>query len=247
MIDLKKQLGAQSYCFRGFKKNEEVIEQIKKCGLSAIELCGVHADFTDESGFDDVISLYKAEGVDIVSIGVQGMKGEESVEEKYFDFAARAGAKFMSVDFAIDSTPASFRIAEKLADKYDIRLAIHNHGGPHWLGCSATLGHVFSQTSERIGLCLDTAWALDSREDPIAMVERFADRLYGLHFKDFVFDRARKPEDVVLGTGNVDLKKLGEKLREVDFSGYAVLEYEGDVDNPTPALIECVKAVCDQV
>jgi len=243
MIDLNKELGVQSYCFRNFKTNPEVIELVKKCTLSKIELCGVHADFTDEATFDGAINAYKAGGVDIVSIGVQGMKGDRATEEKFFEFVSRSGARFMSVDFVLGSTPESFRVAEELAEKYDVRLAIHNHGRRHWLGCAAMLEHVFSRTGERIGLCLDTAWALDSGENPVEMAERFASRLYGLHFKDFVFDRAGRVEDVVLGEGNLDLAAFVDVLKKIDFSGYAVLEYEGDVENPVPALSRCVAAV----
>ena len=48
---------------------------------------------------------------------------------------------------------------------------------------SATLvAQVFASTSPRIGLCLDTAWALDAHEDPVAMAGKFADRLYGVQF-----------------------------------------------------------------
>jgi sugar phosphate isomerase/epimerase len=123
-------------------------------------------------------------------------------------------------------------------------VGIHNHGGPHWLGCARTLQWVFDQTSERIGLCLDTAWALDSREDPVAMAERFGSRLHGVHIKDFVFDRARQPEDVIVGTGNLDLPGLLKTMDAVGFSGAVVLEYEGDVENPVPALSVGCKAKC---
>ena len=105
------------------------------------------------------------------------------------------------------------------------------------------LNQVFDNTSDRIGLCLDTAWALDAGEDPVAMAEKFGDRLYGVHFKDFTFDTARKHKDVVVGTGNLDLAGLYEVLKKIDFTGYAVLEYEGDVDNPVPALSECVEVI----
>ncbi|NCO33377.1 MAG: hypothetical protein GW893_05835, partial [Armatimonadetes bacterium] len=75
------------------------------------------------------------------------------------------------------------------------------------------------------------------------MANRFGDRLYGVHIKDFIFDRARKPEDVVVGTGNLNLEALFEAMNKVDFSGYAVLEYEGDVENPVPAVSKCVASV----
>jgi sugar phosphate isomerase/epimerase len=171
------------------------------------------------------------------------MRNNEAAESKFFECARRAGAKFMAVDFAVDQVPAGFRTAEKLADKFDVRLAIHNHGGRHWLGCCEILRHVFANTSARIGLCLDTAWALASGEDPVKMAAEFTARLYGLHVKDFVFDRAGKPEDVVVGTGALDLAGLVAAAKKINFSGYAVLEYEGDVENPVPAVKKCVAAV----
>jgi sugar phosphate isomerase/epimerase len=149
----------------------------------------------------------------------------------------------MSCDFAPEGVPAAFDLADDLAEEYGIKLAIHNHGGRHWLGNSQTLRSILGMTGDQIGLCLDTAWALDAGENPLKMIEEFGPRLYGIHIKDFVFDRARKPEDVVVGSGNLDLARLLSTLETANFNGYAVLEYEGDVENPVPALTECVKAV----
>ena len=242
-MGIAENLGVQSYCFRGFKENRKVAELVRQCGLSKIELCGVHADFSKEKEYDAVIATYRGAGVSIISIGVQGFRNDEAAERCFFEFAARAGARVISADFGVDTAPACYRAAEKLADKYDINIAIHNHGGRHWLGCAAMLRHVFAHTSPRIGLCLDTAWALDSGEDPLAMAKEFGPRLYAVHVKDFVFDRARKPQDVVAGEGNLDLRKLAAVLKDVGFRGAGVFEYEGDVDNPVPALQRSVAAV----
>jgi len=243
MTDIRNATGVQSYCFRGFKENSKVASLVREIGASTIELCGVHIDFNNEAQFDDVIATYRAAGIDIVSIGVQGFDGNEARERLWFEFAKRAGAKYISAHFNLGTVPAAYRVVEKLADEYDIRIGIHNHGGRHWLGSAEVLAWVFANTSERIGLTLDTAWALDSGENPVAMAERFGNRLYGLHVKDFVFDRARRPEDVVVGTGNLDLPGLAKVLDKVNFNGYSVIEYEGDVDNPIPALSQCVKQI----
>lgn len=243
MTNVKNELGIQSYCFRHFDQNATVIEKLKLCGVDKIELCGVHADFTDEDSFMGVLRQYADSGVEIVSIGVQSFNDDPENERKYFEFAKRAGAKFMSCSFGVESAPQSFESAEKLSQEYDIKLAIHNHGGYDWLGNAAILAKVFSMTGENIGLCLDTAWALQAGENPLEWVEKFGSRLYGIHIKDFVFDRAGKGEDVVVGTGNLDLPQLLKNLEAVNFSGYAVLEYEGDVENPVPALKDCVTAV----
>jgi len=243
MSDMVSRLGIQSYCFRGFESNEDVIRCLKECGVSTVELCCVHMDFSDVSAFDGVIGLYADAGIDIVAIGVETMLSNETEERKRFEFMKKAGAEVMSIDFHPSSSPESWRTAERLAEEYDVRLGIHNHGGHHWLGSSQMLEHVFANTNDRIGLCLDTAWALDSREDPVAMAERFGTRLYGVHVKDFVFDRARQPEDVVVGQGNLDLPAFLGTLEKVGFNGAMVLEYEGDVENPVPALTSCVNAV----
>jgi len=243
MFDINAELGVQSFCFRGFEQNEQVVEQLKGCGLTKIELCRKHVDFSDESSFDTIIELYQSNGIEIVAIGVCPFGNDEAEETKLFEFAKRAGAKGISANFKLDATPEAFRTAEKLADQYDINLAIHNHGGHHWLGSAEMLRHVFKTTSKRIGLCLDTAWALDSRGDPVKWTEEFGERLYGVHIKDFVFKPDRSPEDVIVGTGNLDLKGLIDRLKALDFSGYAVLEYEADVDNPGPAIKDCIAEV----
>jgi sugar phosphate isomerase/epimerase len=106
---------------------------------------------------------------------------------------------------------------------------------------------VFGKTSERIGLNLDTAWALDSRENPLEMVGEFGSRLHLVHIKDFVFKPDRTPKDVVVGSGNMDLRALDAALVAVEFAGEAILEYGGDVDAPVAALRACVAAVADQM
>ncbi len=233
-------LAVQSFCFRGFKDNDEVARLVRECGFARIELCAVHADFSDESAFDDIVGAYTDGGVQIVSIGVERLGTDETEVRKRFEFLRRAGASFMSVDFSIGEAPQAYRVAEKLADEYDVQLGIHNHGGLHWLSCPAVLEHAFSQTSPRIGLSLDTAWALHSHADPVEMIGRFSDRVFLLHLKDFVFDRAGRPEDVICGLGNLDLDALTGALKEIDFSGPAIVEYEADVDNPVPALQKCL-------
>ena len=236
-------LAIQSYCLRSTKENSEVAAKVNELGLDSIELCGVHVDFNDESKFDEVIGIYGDAGVQIVSIGVERFADDETHERKLCEFAKKAGAKQISADFAIDKVPDAYRTAERLAEEYHLKLAIHNHGGQHWMGCSDVLDHAFKNSNDRIGLCLDTAWAMHSHADPVKMCEQFADRLYGVHIKDFVFDRGRVPEDVVVGTGNLDLGGLMEHLEANAKVGYVVIEYEGDVEDPVPALRQCVGEV----
>ena len=82
----------------------------------------------------------------------------------------------MSISFAPEAMFDGLKNVEKLADQYDLKLGIHNHGGYDWLGNITILKYIFDHTSPRIGLHLDTAWAIDAMQDPIHMAEKFAAR-----------------------------------------------------------------------
>ena len=248
MLDVKAQLGVQSWCFRNFKTPAALIEQVKGIGLSRVEVCAVHADFNNESSFEGTIAEFKNADVQITSIGVQTFTGNEKTEENWFKFCKMAGAKMISATFDVATVPQSYRVAEKLAEKYDVVVGIHNHGGYDWLGNGMMLKHAFGYTSERIGLCIDSAWCLQAGEDPVKWAaETFARRLYSTHIKDFIFHRDGKPEDVVVGTGNLRLKEFLAAVMKSSRLAAVTLEYEGDVENPGPKLRECVERVAATV
>jgi sugar phosphate isomerase/epimerase len=236
-------LGLQSYCLRDFKTPDAVIAGLEQCGVTAVELCGAHANFDDAADAARVCEAFNKAGIAILSIGVQYLSGDVDKERAYFEILRKAGAHYMSVTFPPGIAAAQLRAIEGLAEEYDVQLGIHNHGGYNWLGSSEILRYMFSITSPRIGLTLDTAWAMDAGEDPLKMVKEFGQRLYGLHLKDFVFDRARHPQDVEVGDGNLNLPALATALQAVNFTGFTVIEYEVDPQNPIPALQGCVRNI----
>jgi sugar phosphate isomerase/epimerase len=236
-------LAVQSYCFRTIKDNRQVAACVGACGVDGIELCVAHVDLADERSWDEVIGAYRDAGVRIVSFGVARMGRDADLARRAFAFAAAAGAGHISVDFPVDAVPACYEVAGRLAGEYGVRLGLHNHGGRHWLGHPDVVGQALAAAPERVGLCLDSGWALDSWTDPVAWVERFRQRLYAVHFKDFVYERVRKPVDVVTGEGNLDLGAFCRALAAAGFSGPALVEYEGDPDDPVPAVTRCVQAV----
>lgn len=229
-------LGIQSWCFRGLKGNREIIDALRKCQVNRLEICGVHVDVNHPA---ETLKLYRDAGIIISSFGVNFFDTDEAACRKVFEFAVMADFPAISADLNYESLP----LVEKLCSEYGKKIAIHNHGRSHALGSVRELETLFSRSSRNIGLCLDTAWMLDAGEDPVAAAEKFRERLYGLHVKDFIFDRTGTPEDVVVGTGNLKLDALAEFLIRTSFNGYLTLEYEGEVDNPTPTLSHCVKNI----
>jgi sugar phosphate isomerase/epimerase len=240
---MKQPIAIQSWCYREFKPLSACLEKLKSTGVTAVELCGVHAEFTKPETWPGTIDTLNKAGVTAVAIGVEYLSGDEAIDEPRFKFCKEAGIKNMSISFKPEAMFDGIKTIEKLADKYDLQLGIHNHGGYDWLGNPPILEYIFKKTSKRIGLHIDTAWALDAKQNPVEMIEKFADRLVGAHVKDFVFDRARQPTDVIIGTGNLDLPRFMQTLNSMNFTGPLVIEYEGDAANPVPALSDCVKAM----
>src|ERR1035437_6021398 len=95
--------------------------------------------FRGTKALGDALTRLKACGVATVELsGVHG------------DFTRKAGASVIAVDFEPGAGPDVFRAAERVADEFDLRLAIHNHGGRHWLGNTQKLAHVFASTPRRL-------------------------------------------------------------------------------------------------
>ncbi len=240
---MNQPIAIQSWCYRHFKTLDAFCTQLKAAGVSATELCGIHANFSDPATFPSVVAQLKSAGVRVVAIGVERVGSDEAAERRRFEFCRAVGARNMSITFSPEAMFAGIKHAEKLADEFDVNLGIHNHGGYDWLGNATILKYVFERTSKRIGLHLDTAWALAAKQDPIKMVEQFGDRLHGVHVKDFTFDSKGDPSDVIIGEGNLDLPRFMSALKKVNFSGPLVIEYEGDETNPVPALARCVEVM----
>jgi len=239
-----RDFGVQSYCFRTTKDNAMLAKQVREIGVEKLEICGVHADFAKPEEFGAVVKTHTDAGVKIVSLGVQTFVGNTDVERKWFECAKIAGAKYISAHFSVDSFAMAVPSTAKLAEEYGIKVAIHLHGGYMFGGSADVIQHLLNIGGPTIGVNIDTAWAMQTgpyQGNPVEWAKKFAGRIYGVHYKDFVFERNAKWNDVIVGTGNLDLPAFVKALEDGGFDGFAVIEYEADPENPVPALTECVK------
>ena len=233
-------LGIQSFTFRNFKTLDELIGLLKKAGVSYVELCPGHLSCdSDEETIRNGLEKLKYAGITVDSYGVHNFTIDEKVNRKALEFAKIAGIKALTADIEPDAVD----LAERLSKEYNIRLAIHNHGKNHRYGTVEQLKDVFKKTGASIGLCLDTAWMLDTGTNPVEAAKMFEERLYGVHLKDFTFAADGKPQDVILGEGGLNLKEFFQTLESINFNGYLSIEYEGEPENPLPEVLECVQRV----
>lgn len=241
-MKINQTFGIHSYCFRNFSNAEFACDALA-LGVDNVSVSNVHGKFQEPDGFDEIIAIYRDAGLHISNIGVVQLTGDPAKDRNPFEFARRAGTKILAVNFSPSTFETASKLAQELAEEYDVRCGIHNHGGYHWLGNSEILAHVFKNSGPRLGLFLDTAWALAALQNPVEMARKFGDRLFGIHLKDFVFDRNGKPSDVVVGEGGLDLPAFVKAVEEAGFDGSCTLEYEAEPENPLPALQKCAAAI----
>jgi sugar phosphate isomerase/epimerase len=236
--------GIQSYCFREFKDNAVVAGKVRDLGLESLELCAVHADLGNPAEVAKVTDIYRQAGVSIVSIGVQTFTGADS-ERAWFESAVATGAKHISCHFQVDSFAKAVPRVRRWSREFGIRVGIHCHGGYMFGGQEDVLTYLLELGGPEIGLCIDTAWAMQAAgaKAPLTWAKKFAGRVYGVHFKDFLFEKTGQWKDVIVGTGSLDLPAFMHELREGGFDGMAVIEYEADPENPDPALKRCVDSM----
>lgn len=238
-----EKLALQSWSLRNIPDPVQMAAGVRELGLKAVEVSSAHVKPADEESVQRVIDACRENGVDIVAIGAGWFKRSPPTPRQIMEFAHKAGASVIGVQFRSEMMWDGIREAEELAEEFDVKLAIHNHGGKHWLGNPEILQYIFAKTGPRVGLLLDTAWMLDAGGDPLKAARQFGERLYGLHLKDFLFKPNRDHEERVLGEGNLDLKALFDTLTDIGFAGTISIEYEADADNPMPALMACVANV----
>jgi len=237
--------GVQSWCFRHFKDNNVVAKKVRDIGLSKIEICGVHADLDKPESVKEVAAIYQKAGISVISIGVQTFTGKDS-EKAWFESATILGARHISCHFRVESFIQAIPKVRAWSREFGIRVGIHCHGGYQFGGSPDVLEHLIGLGGPEIGLCIDTAWAMQIgpwQGKPVEWAKKFAGKIYGIHYKDFVFDRAGQWSDVIVGQGNLDLVAFNAALKEGGFNGMSVIEYEADVENPDPKLKACVESM----
>jgi inosose dehydratase len=234
-------LGIQSYCFRKFLPMAELAEALEAAGLATVEIWPRHLHWTlARSEREDALAILSEKGITISAYGAVNLNDDESEARPIFEFAEELGIEALTTTWV---APDAYALVEQLSQEHGVRVAIHNHGRDHHYGRFDQIQDVFSRTSSRFGLCLDTAWFLDADCAPVEAIDLFKERLYGVHLKDFVFDGQGGHKDVIIGTGGLDLPVFMQRLVDVGFDGYLSIEYEGDPDHPLPQVKECVRVI----
>ncbi|MHC4516994.1 MAG: sugar phosphate isomerase/epimerase family protein [Planctomycetota bacterium] len=166
-------------------------------------------DRADVERFDAHVRTAKRAGATVIRVAIGGRRYEQFDRlEQFRAFAERS--------------ERSIQLAEPVAARGGIRLAIENHKDfrvPEMVGMLERLD------SEYVGVCVDTGNSFALLEDPMDVVRAYAPWAFAAHLKDMAvreYEDGFLLADVVLGEGLLDLGKMVAILRrarpEIKFS-----------------------------
>ncbi len=228
-------LGLASYTLRKLNL-DQVISVYLRLGFTAVALKSMHMPL--ESSADDVKKIaekVRAAGLALYGAGVIYMKTAEEVATA-FRYASNAGLEMIIGVPNHELLP----LVDEQVKKYNIKLAIHNHGpGDDLYSSPSDVFAKIKDMDKRIGLCIDIGHVVRIGQDPIGMIEGYKDRLYDMHMKD-VNRGVADGTPVEIGRGVIDIPAVVKALKKTNYKGVVAIEYEKDGDDPVPGLAESV-------
>ena len=229
------QLGLASYTLRKFSL-EDTLAMTKKVGLKYICFKSMHLALdSTPAQIADTVAKVKDAGLILYGGGVISMKNEGQVNQA-FDYAKAAG---MRVIIAAPSPEMLPMIDEKVR-RYDIKVAIHNHGpGDKFFPTPAVGYKHIKDLDKRVGLCHDIGHTKRYGSDPIAETRLCGDRLHDVHIKD-VSAANKNGHGVEVGRGVIDIPMFLKTLIKMEYDGIVSFEYEKDAKDPLAGLAESV-------
>ncbi len=247
-------LGLTAYSF----KNNTLFETIDKAASIGILYLGglnvqpvsdeIRGNFDYTLSEDDLIAVrrkFLSAGVTLVSYYIHDIPSDEEACREIFEFGRKMGIE----TFISEPAPEALDLIEEYCEKYQIKLAIHNHGkdiSPVFWDPENLL-KVCRERSPLIGACGDLAYWSRSGISPLGAVKLLGDRLITVQMHDM--DKVGpQGHDVAWGKGALELnaiiRHLGESGVKPSIFG---LEYSRDWDQERPEIkqsIEYFNDVC---
>ncbi|MCC7524548.1 MAG: sugar phosphate isomerase/epimerase [Chitinophagaceae bacterium] len=226
-------IGMAGYSFVNYTI-DQTIAIMNRVGINHLSVKDFHLPLdSNQQTIDDVLSRFKAGGIQVYTVGVIYMRSEADVD-RAFDYAKRVGVN-MIVGVPLYDL---LTYTEKKVKEYNIRIAIHNHGPEDKLypGPKDVYDRI-EKMDPRMGLCLDIGHAFRAGVAPDKAVTAYAKRIYDLHIKDVTAARA-DGKAIEAGRGEIDFPAFIAALRSINYKGVCSIEYEKDMKDVLPGIAE---------
>ena len=226
-------LGVASYSLREFPR-AAAIEMIRSLRTPYVNIKSVHLPYTLPPNELAVARReFASAGLTIVGGGTITFERDSDEDVgRYFEYAKGAGMPLIVATAA----PAILPRIERFAQRFDIAVAIHNHGpeDPYYPSPYDVLRHV-SDMDPRIGLCVDIGHTVRAGTDVVKALADAGPRVLDLHIKD-LRDLKVVGSQTIVGEGAMPIAAIFRQLIAMGYAGCANLEYEIDAGDPLPGM-----------
>lgn len=222
-------LAVATYSLRKFSRSQ-AIDIVKSLGVKYLNIKSFHMPYYLS---DEELKAARAEfekaGLQIVAGGNISLKGDTNDElEPYFKYAKAAGMPVMVCAPKHSNLP----LIEKLAVRYDVKMAIHNHGPEdRFYPAASDVMKRVKDMDPRMGLCVDVGHTVRTGADILEEIDVAWERIYDFHVKDLA-DFSDKRSQVPVGEGKMPVSAIFRMLKERKYGGVVGLEFEIDADAP---------------
>ena len=222
-------LAVATYSLRKFSRSQ-AIEIVKNLGIEYVNVKSFHMPYyLSAEDMKAARAEFEKAGLQIVAGGNISLKGDTNDElEPYFKYAKAAGFPVMVCAPKHSNLP----LIEKLAVRYDVKMAIHNHGPEdRFYAAASDVMKRVKDMDPRMGLCVDVGHTVRTGADILEEIDGAWDRIYDFHIKDLA-DFSNKRSQVPVGEGKMPVAAIFRLLKERQYSGVVGLEFEIDADAP---------------
>lgn len=238
-------VGSQAYTFRLFTL-EETLDKLGELGLKYVEMYPGQKIWKNSEATTDykmsapdrekLKDLLKSKGITATAYGVV-VPGNEADWNSLFEFAEDLGIG------VITSEPdyGQLDLVESLCEKYNIKLAFHNHPIPSKYWHPDIAMTLLKDRSPLIGVCADVGHWVRSGLDPIECLKKTEGRVISSHFKDLNEFGERSAHDVPWGTGVSNVAGILHEMKRQGFQGPVSVEYEYNWENNVPEIRESLE------
>ncbi|RBL90973.1 MULTISPECIES: sugar phosphate isomerase/epimerase family protein [Chitinophaga] len=234
-------LGAQAWTFNHFTL-AEALDKMDSCGIQYVEAFpgqtiggGIEGKMDYHMSPDkqeQVKSLIKKKHKVLVAFGVV-VPNSEAEWRMLFDFANRMGIQSITSE----PQPEYLDLISSLCDRYNIKLAIHDHPKPSHYWHPDSVLNAIQGRSKLMGACADIGHWVRSGLDPVECLKKLNGHIVSLHFKD-LNGKTEQSHDVIWGNGVCKIPQVLETLKAQKFKGLFSAEYEYNWDYNVPEVKE---------
>lgn len=238
-------LGIQLYTLRDVDDSlTETLHRVAETPYEGVQFAGVE----DES-IDEIVATLDETGLGVADahVGLDAIENDyEATRETYSTLGCERLVVPAYEREAFETAAGAREAGERLSDLADrmetdgFEVHYHNHSFEFTDLDGATAFDTFAAAGEGVGLEIDTGLANHAGVDPVALLERYGDRVALVHLTDSDPDDPEAPH-ADLGTGTVDIEGCVETASEID-AEWLVFEH-GVTDDPVASMEDAAKTL----